>query len=117
MPTTLELAGADRPEHVFFKSLLPRLTAHSAESPAPSYESIYGSYLQLQRSISHGGWKLIAYPDAKVLRLYHLADDPDEAVDLASRPEHAERLAELFDRLVGLQRELADGLDLTALRP
>jgi len=117
MPTTLELAGAERPEHVFFQSLLPRLTGASAKPSAPPYESIYGSYLQSQRSISHDGWKLIAYPQAKLLRLYCLVDDPDEAVDLADRPEHAKRLAELFDRLVGLQQELGDRLDLTALRP
>lgn len=117
MPTTLELAGAEQPDHVFFQSLLPRLTGVSVKPSAPPYEAIYGSYLQSQRSISHDGWKLIAYPKAKVLRLYHLVNDPDEAVDLAGRPEHAMRVASLFDRLVALQQELGDGLDLATLHP
>ena len=116
MPTTLELAGAERPEHVFFKSLLPQLTKQATPVPAP-YEAIYGGYLGLQRSVSHDGWKLIAYPKAKVLRLYHLADDPDESVDLAGQPEHAKQMADLFDRLVALQQELGDALDLSALKP
>lgn len=115
MPTTLELAGAAQPSHVFFKSLLPRLTGTSTESlPAP-YESIYGSYLKSQRAISHDGWKLIAYPEAGVLRLYHISDDPDETVDLAGRPEHAPQLRDLYDRLVVLQQDLGDTVALPDL--
>ena len=117
MPTTLELAGAHQPEHVFFKSLLSRLgQTKSGASPKP-YESIYGSYLTLQRSITHDGWKLIIYPNAKVLRLYHVEDDPYEAVDLAADPECAEKISQLFDRFIVLQRELQDPVDVTYLRP
>jgi arylsulfatase A-like enzyme len=115
MPTTLELAGAARPEHVFFKSLLPRLTGTSGKPPAAPYESIYGSYLKSQRAISHDGWKLIAYPEAGVLRLYHVSDDPDETVDLAGQPEHAPRLRNLYDRLVVLQQDLGDTVSLPNL--
>lgn len=117
MPTTLELAGAERPDHVYFQSLLPRLTAASDKPIAAPYESIYGSFLDLQRSISHAGWKLIVYPRAQVVRLYHLTEDPGEAVDLADAPEHAQRKRELFDRLVALQQELGDSVDLAALHP
>jgi len=115
MPTTLELAGAERPDHVFFKSLLPRLAGITDKPPTAPYASIYGSYLGLQRSVTHGGWKLIVYPKAGVFRLYHLANDPQETVDLAGRPEHAERLRELRDRLVGLQRDLGDTVTLPGL--
>ena len=116
MPTTLELAGAERPDHVFFKSLLPQLASQANAEQVP-YESIYGGYLGLQRSVSHDGWKLIVYPQDNVLRLYHLDDDPNETVDLAAETEHAKQLAYLFDRLVTLQKELGDTLDLSELQP
>ena len=117
MPTTLELAGAVRPDHVFFQSLLPRLSRGAGKPPTAPYESIYGGYLNLQRSVSHAGWKLIVYPNSKTLRLYHVAEDPQETIDLATQPEHTERLRDLCDRLTALQRDLGDPLDLSALRP
>ncbi len=114
MPTTLELAGAKKPKHVFFHSLLPLLRGEQSESP---YESIYGAYLELQRSITHDGWKLIVYPRAGVLRLYHLTDDPHELSDLASSPEHADRRAMLYRRLLAMQQALGDQLQLPAEFP
>lgn len=116
MPTALELAGAEKPEHVFYHSLLPRLTDESAPPPPP-YEAIYGSYLDRQRSITHDGWKLIVYPKAEAVRLYHVADDPQETVDLAASPLHAERRADLFARLLDLQEQLGDTVDLATLQP
>jgi choline-sulfatase len=114
MATALELAGAPKPEEVEFHSLLPLLRGES--SPA-ARDAIYGAYLQLQRAVIHDGWKLILYPKAGVARLYHVAADPDELRDLAGDPAHAERRQALFDRLLALQRELADPLDLTASYP
>lgn len=109
MATSLDLAGAEKPGHVFFHSLRPLL---SGEQKKSSYDSIYGAYLELQRAITHEGWKLIAYPKAKVLRLYHLADDPQEMTDLAGKPEHAAMKKLLFGQLVGLQKNLGDKVDL-----
>lgn len=114
MATSLDLAGAKKPAHVFFNSLRPLLDGKQKQS---SYESIYGGYLGLQRSITHDGWKLIAYPKAGVLRLYHLAKDPLEMTDLAAAPEHSKRKAELFKRLLALQKSLADKVDLAAVFP
>jgi choline-sulfatase len=109
MPTTLELAGAVKPQHVFFHSLLPLLRGERQQS---QYESVYGAYLALQRAVTHEGWKLIAYPEAKVLRLYHVAEDPLEQRDLAADPRYATRKSELLQRLLALQQELSDQLDL-----
>ena len=111
MATALDLAGAERPGHVFFQSVLPLLRGEKTES---SYESVYGGYLELQRAITHDGWKLIAYPKAKALRLYHLGNDPLETNDLAAKPEHAEVKRRLLERLVKLSKELGDRVDLTA---
>lgn len=112
--TALHLAGAERPPHVFFHSFLALIRG---EQDHGGYESIYGAYLELQRSVTHDGWKLIAYPKAGVLRLYHLTDDPQEMQDLAADPQQAERKSALFARLLALQKELGDKLDLRATFP
>ena len=110
MATALDLAGAEKPEQVEFHSLLPLLRGES--SPA-ARTAIYGGYLGLQRAVTHDGWKLIVYPKIKVARLYHLAADPEEMHDLAADPAHAERRTALFQRLLKLQKELDDTLDLS----
>ena len=112
MATALDLAGAEKPKHVFFNSLLPLL---NGEQKTSSYDSVYGAYLDLQRAVTHDGWKLIAYPKAKVLRLYHLAEDPQEMTDLAAKPEHSAMKKQMFERLVKLSADLGDKADLTAV--
>jgi arylsulfatase A-like enzyme len=110
MPTTLELAGVDRPDHVQFHSLLPMLAG--GESP---YPSIYGAYLKLQRSIRNDRHKLIVYPEAKVMRLYDLQVDPREMNDLASQESSKPILREMFADLQKLQAEMGDSVDLSAI--
>ena len=114
MATALDLAGAPKEERVEFHSLLPLMRGE--KSPA-SREAIYGAYLELQRAVIHDGWKLILYPKAKVARLYHLTEDPLEMTDLANEPAQAKRKGGLFKRLLGLQKDLADPLDLVAAFP
>ncbi|MCF7788870.1 MAG: sulfatase-like hydrolase/transferase [Prosthecobacter sp.] len=109
MATALDLAEAEKPQHVFFHSLRPLLNGTQKHS---SYDSVYGAYLELQRAITHDGWKLIAYPKAKVLRLYHLAEDSQEMTDLAAKPEHAALKKEMYARLVKLSADLGDQVDL-----
>lgn len=108
MATALELSGADKPEQVEFQSVLPLLK----DPASPSRDTIYGAYLELQRAVIHGGWKLMVYPKAKVMRLYHLAQDPHEKTDLAGEPAHEQRRMELFERLKAEQRKLGDPLVL-----
>lgn len=110
MPTALDLAGAPKPARIDFHSLRPLLSGAQKES---SYPSIYGGYLDLQRSITHDGWKLTAYPKIKVLRLYHLAKDPQEITDLAVDPAHDATKKQLLARLVKLSSDLEDKVDLT----
>ncbi|MEO1619309.1 MAG: sulfatase-like hydrolase/transferase [Planctomycetota bacterium] len=107
MPTTLQLAGVNRPEHVQFQSLLPLLDGNESE-----YGSIYGAYLNRQRSIRTDKFKLIAYPEASVLRLYDVAEDPMEMNDLAGQPELQAKKKELFEKLKSLQESLSDKTSL-----
>lgn len=109
MPTALELAGAAPGSG--FRSLLPLLRGETSGARG----ALIGSYMNLQRAVILRDWKLIAYPRAGVVRLYHLAEDPLERRDLAADPAHAERKRELFRRLRELQREHGDKLDLSEL--
>lgn len=110
MPTSLELAGVDKPEHVQFNSLLPLLNGDEATP----YDAIYGAYLGLQRMITMDGYKLILYPRADVVRLYHVAEDPLEMQDLAGDESMEPIKRKLFSRLLELQVETGDKLDLTS---
>lgn len=109
MPTTLEWAGIkDKPEHVDFKSLNPLLKDETAEH----YDAIYGGYIAGQRAITLDGYKLILYPKVPVARLYHLDKDPEEINDLADQPASKPIMKKLFAKLLKLQEDVSDELDL-----
>jgi len=110
MPTTLELAGVEKPEHVEFNSLLPLLTGKQKES---NYPSVYGAYLDSQRSVRAFGYKMILYPSVGKVRLYDLGKDPLEQNDLAGDDSTVEIQKKLFRELRKLQVDVGDGLDLT----
>ncbi len=110
MPTSLELAGIEKPEHVEFQSLLPVLAGKSQ-----GYESIYGAYLKSQRSITKDGFKLIVYPKIPKVLLYDLVNDPMEMNDLSA--EKPAKVAGLFTALLNLQEEVNDTVDLKAVFP
>jgi len=112
MPTTLELAGVEIPNHVEFQSLLPILKGQ----PSP-YEQMYGAYLDLQRSIRTDQYKLIAYPRAGAMRLYDVVADPDERHDLIDAIEMQPIAQELFTRLTEMQAAMNDQLDVSHLKP
>jgi choline-sulfatase len=110
MATTLELAGVAKPAQVEFHSLLPLLRGEQTKT---NYPAVYGGYLELQRAVTYDGWKLILYPKAKVVRLFHVAADALEMNDLASDAAQSARKKDLFARLLTLQRQFDDKLDLT----
>lgn len=112
MPTTLELAGAEVPDHVQFRSLKPIL-----EGKANGYEAIYGAYLKSQRSVVVGKHKLILYPNVPKALLFDLERDPREMNDLAESPASADLIRRLAARLKALQTETGDTLDLSATFP
>ncbi len=109
MPTTLALAGADKPDHVDFQSLLPLIRGETTNS----YESIYGAYLaRAQRMVTHGGFKLILYPGIKKSLLFDLKNDPLEMDDLSELKPMQAKAKLLFSKLRGLQTQTGDTLDL-----
>lgn len=114
MPTTLELAGTPQPDHVDFHSLVPLIEKRQLRS---SYEAIYGAYLGLQRMVQADGFKLIVYPKANRIRLYHVAQDPLERTDLFEDPRYQSRIGRLSKVLRQLQRDHGDTLSLAGLLP
>jgi choline-sulfatase len=108
VPTTLELAGVKKPDHVEFRSLMPLLRGDRDKQD----ESIYGCYGEHQRMVTHGEWKLIWYPKAEKLRLYNVKDDPAEMQDLAGNPAHTKKIEELKGRLRRLQKQMGDAISI-----
>jgi arylsulfatase A-like enzyme len=109
MATALDLAGAEKPEHVEFNSVLPLLSGKKKVQ----YERIYGKYINNQRMIRKDDWKLIFYPFAeKKMRLFNLKKDPMEMNDLVDNPEYAPLVKDLKKEFLELQREMGDDLDL-----
>lgn len=115
MPTTLEIAGVPVPPYVEFNSLLPAIREPRR---AGNYPAVYGAFLKdKQRMIRVGDFKLIVYPEARVVRLFDLARDPNEVRDLAREPAQQQRVRQLFQKLIELQHSFDDPLDLRAAFP
>lgn len=114
MPTALELAQLEKPEHVDFHSLLPLLAGTQTES---NYPAVYGGYIDLQRMVRQDGYKLILYPKINKALLYNLKEDPEELQDLFENPETKHISRKLFNVLLELQNENGDELDLLAAFP
>jgi choline-sulfatase len=113
MATSLELAGAEKPDHVDFKSLQSILRGERDEN----YDAIYGAYLDGQRAVTDDGYKLILYPKAEAVLLFDLKNDPGEMKNLAEDPAQADRVKALFHTLLELQEENGDKLDLRTVYP
>ena len=63
------------------------------------------------------GYKLILYPKIGRARLYHVESDPHEMHDLADETRHQDTMKRLFQRLLDLQKDMADDLDLKEFFP
>jgi len=108
MPSTLELAGVDKPKQVQYKSLMPLIEGRRKSN----YEAIYGAYIDLQRMITADGYKMIYYPKIDKTLLYNLRTDPMEMSNIADDPANAGVIMKLRARLKRQQKEVGDTLDL-----
>ena len=112
MPTTLKLAGAEVGDDIDFVDLRPHW-----EGKGTPRDAAIGAYMDRQRMIEEDGKKLILYPKAKVARVFDLKADPDEMKDLAGTPEGRTIATGLFRRLLEIQKESGDPLDLRSSFP
>ncbi len=114
MATSLDLADIEKPDYVFFNSILDLIDGSRTES---HYDAIYNGYIDFQRMIRKDGFKLIVYPKLKKILLFDMEKDPEEMNDLAELPEYQEKVDMLFSDLLVLQTELKDHLDISHIRP
>lgn len=111
--TALDFADADR-DGVEFKSLRPLMEGKTTTH----YDAIYGAYeVGSQRAVIHGKDKLILYPKGNVALLYDLERDPLEKEPIADSPASDAVKKRLFAKLLELQKQNGDPLDLTAVYP
>ncbi len=110
MATSLDLAGIEKPDYVFFNSVLDLANGSKKES---AYDAIYGAYMNLQRMIRKDGFKLIVYPKLRKVLLFDLKNDPEEMNDLSKNPGYSQKVDELFQALVKKQTALKDPLDIS----
>ena len=75
---------------------------------------LFGTYLNDQRSVRDGRWKLMRFPKIGVVRLFDLRADPGEILDLAADPAQAARIERMTGRMKALQKQFGDPLDLDA---
>ena len=88
MATTYELAGIEKPDHVYFNSLMPIIKNKKSSA---AYPEIYGGYINLQRMVRTDRYKLIVYPEASKILLFDLKKDPDEMRGRVGRKYHIAR--------------------------
>jgi arylsulfatase A-like enzyme len=106
--TFADFAGAKVPDGVEGKSIAQIL---SGKQPKVR-DLLYTGYRDCMRSIRDDRWKLIRYPLVDRTQLFDLSNDPHELNNLADKPEHAAKIAELTELL---KKEMADHADKTPL--
>ena len=112
-PTFAEFAGAKIPDGVEGKSIVPLLNGKQTKVR----EVLYTAYRECQRAIRDDRWKLIRYPLVDRTQLFDLSRDPHELVNLADKPEHAAKVAELTALLTKEMAIHADTFPLTVTNP
>ena len=99
-PTFADFGGAKLPDGIDGKSLRPVIEGKQEKVR----DVLYTAYRDCMRSIRDDRWKLIRYPLVDKSQLFDLAADPHELNNLAGKPEHAAKLAELT---AALEKEMA----------
>jgi arylsulfatase A-like enzyme len=107
MPTVLDLAGAEVPNHLDGRSLVPLMRGE--QEPAAFRETVYGGCLNAHanRYLVRGDLKYIRYCGTGEEQLFDLASDPREEHDLSADAARLEPMRRALDQRWGG----ADGFD------
>ena len=103
-PTLCGLAGLPVPEGVEGKNLASVIRGKADKVR----DHLFTAYMQDQRTIRDDRWKLFHRVNENRVSLFDLKNDPHELNDLAKRPKHAERIAELEVALAKARAEYGD---------
>jgi arylsulfatase A-like enzyme len=79
--TTCEMAGFPTPATVQFPSIVPLITGAKKQM----YDALYFAFLNRQRAVRSGDWKLIRTPPCNEVQLFNLKRDPSEQRNLADQ--------------------------------
>ena len=112
-PTFADFGGAKLPEGIDGKSLRPVIEGKQEKVR----DVLYTAYRDCMRSIRDDRWKLIRYPLVDKTQLFDLAADPHELDNLAGKPEHAAKLAELTAALEKEMTAYGDNHPLKVANP
>jgi arylsulfatase A-like enzyme len=93
MPTLLDLAGIDIPDHVNQQSMV-------ADTRRDYLYGEHGEGYAAQRMIRRGRYKLVYAAAGNMIQLFDIESDPRETHDLAGDPSMACELNELLDLMV-----------------
>jgi arylsulfatase A-like enzyme len=110
MATSYDLAGVRKPDHVYFNSLMPFIKDKKKNS---AYSEIYGCYMDRQRMVRSGAYKMIVYPTISKVLLFDLKKDPLEMHDIAGKSSSKSVLKAMKQKLLAQQKMLGDTLNLT----
>jgi arylsulfatase A-like enzyme len=89
-PTLCELTGLPMPDHLDGRSIMPLLQEPEADWPLPAITT----HGRNNHAVRYENWRYIRYANGDE-ELYDVAVDPFEYRNLAQRPAHADRKAEL----------------------
>ena len=109
LPTLGKLCGVSGPktsDGIDFSATLDDFTK-------PARSQLMFAYKNVQRAFSDRRWKLIRYPQVDRTQLFDLQTDPHEITNLADKPEHSTKVAELT---ATLEKEMQQSGDTVALR-
>ena len=113
LPTLGKLCGVNAP----VASEGSEFTATILDPDRAARPNLVFAYRNVQRAVRDDRWKLIRYPQVDRTQLFDLKADPDEATDLAGKPEHAAKVKELFTLLEAEQKRYGDKTPLTVEKP
>jgi len=112
-PTVCDMAGADIPAGLDGKSLAPVI---HRKQHAVRDEVLLG-YRTTQRSVRDDRFKLMCFPEINKIMLFDLKKDPRETTDLSAKPEYADKIKEMTDKLSRLQKVYGDEVPLHTDHP
>ena len=110
-PTLLELCGAEVPDGLHGKTLLPLFKGESQAREREAFCEFHGSHMGLYtlRMLQTDRYKYV-FDTNDIDELYDHQEDPGELRNLAEDPSHAHILQEMRDRLVQQMKRTDDTL-------
>ena len=114
MSTDLELAGAEIPDRMQGRSIVPLL---HGESPPDWRDAVYYHYfegpLRVHRVARHfgvrtGQYTLVHFPDHNEWELFDLETDPNQLTSVYGDPDYEEIKQQLKNKIIELQEQYGD---------